>query len=302
MDFTFSEYKIFLTNLKQSNWRTSTLENYNIDTKKIVLFRHDVDRNPQNTLEMAKLEADLGIKASYYFRFVLESYTEEIIKEIVGLGHEIGYHYENLSQVGAKGNRLRPENKGTTPGQENETGFVLKKRRLRPVKKENGLRKAKSCKESEKEIFELALEDFEKNLDKLRKFYPVKTMCMHGSPMSKWDNRELWEKYDYRKYGIICEPYFDLDFNKVFYITDASRSWNNEKVSIRDKVESNFNIPINSTQDIINLIQSEDTPNQIMINIHPHNWANSYGEWLKIYAWQGMKNIVKRFLVRRGLG
>ena len=33
---------------------------------------------------------------------------------------------------------------------------------------------------------------------------------------------ELWEKYDYRDYGIIGEPYFDIDFDEVFKTsTDA---------------------------------------------------------------------------------
>ena len=65
----------------------------------------------------------------------------------------------------------------------------------------------------------------------------VKTICMHGSPLSKWDNRDLWKKYDYRDFGIIAEPYFDLDFDEVFYLTDTGRSWNNSKASVRDKVE-----------------------------------------------------------------
>ncbi|MBC8179929.1 hypothetical protein H8E88_02285 [candidate division KSB1 bacterium] len=47
------------------------------------------------------------------------------------------------------------------------------------------------------------IEDFRSNLEMLRKLYPVKTICMHGSPLSKYDNRLLWEKYDYRDYGII---------------------------------------------------------------------------------------------------
>jgi hypothetical protein len=86
------------------------------------------------------------------------------------------------------------------------------------------------------ELFELALDDFRLNLEKLRKLYPVKTICMHGSPLSKWDNRDLWKRYDYRDYGIIAEPYFDLDFDEVFYLTDTGRSWNNSKASVRDKV------------------------------------------------------------------
>ena len=59
---------------------------------------------------------------------------------------------------------------------------------------------------------------------------------MHGSPLSKFDNKELWEKYDYRTLGIIGEPYFDIDFNEVFYLTDTGRRWDGDKVSIPDKV------------------------------------------------------------------
>ena len=88
------------------------------------------------------------------------------------------------------------------------------------------------------ELFELAICDFERNLKKFRKLYPVKTICMHGSPLSKWDNRDLWKRYDYRDFGIIAEPYFDLDFREVFYLTDTGRAWNNSKVSVRDKVET----------------------------------------------------------------
>jgi len=40
-------------------------------------------------------------------------------------------------------------------------------------------------------FFELAIDDFRLNLEKLQKLYPVKTICMHGSPLSKWDNRDL---------------------------------------------------------------------------------------------------------------
>jgi len=85
-------------------------------------------------------------------------------------------------------------------------------------------------------LFQLAICDFERNLEKLRKFYPVKTICMHGSPLSEWDNRLIWEKYNYRDFGIIGEPYFDVDFGEVFYLTDTGRRWDGDEVSVRDKV------------------------------------------------------------------
>jgi hypothetical protein len=146
---------------------------------------------------------------------------------------------------------------------------------------------------------ENAIETFKSNLKKFRKFYPVSTMCMHGSPMSKFDNRLLWKSYNYKDFGIISEPYFDLNFNQVFYITDASRSWNNEAVTLRDKVPSDFKIKINSSKDIIKLIMENSLPDKIMLSTHPHNWANSFPEWMKIKIWQGIKNQFKRILVNK---
>ncbi|WP_417486195.1 hypothetical protein [Maricaulis sp.] len=64
------------------------------------LLRHDVDRKPANALEMAQAEADRGIRATYYFRILDMSFDPAIIRKIAELGHEIGYHYEDLSLAG----------------------------------------------------------------------------------------------------------------------------------------------------------------------------------------------------------
>ena len=62
---------------------------------------------------------------------------------------------------------------------------------------------------------------FRFNLDKFRSLVDVNTICMHGSPRSKYDNKALWEKYDYNSLEIIGEPYYDVDFDMVFYLTDT---------------------------------------------------------------------------------
>ena len=217
-DFTLNIYKKLLETIISKEYTFQTMQEYILSPKdKCIIMRHDVDRKPKNALRKAKLENELGIKATYYFRIGKESNLPKIIKQIAKLGHEIGYHYEDLAVCS----------------------------------------KQKSV-SSKDELLKIALIDFEKNLEYFRKFYPVKTICMHGSPLSRWDNRDLWEKYDYRNYGIICEPYFDLDFNEIFYITDAGHSWNNEKVSIRDKVNTSFKYKLKSTNDIIKLLKSKN--------------------------------------------
>ena len=148
-------------------------------------------------------------------------------------------------------------------------------------------------------MFELAICDFERNLKKFREFYPVKTICMHGSPLSRWDNRDLWKRYDYRDFGIIAEPYFDLDFDEVFYLTDTGRSWNHSNASLRDKVNSKFDITIKDTNHLIEKIQNNELPDKIMINTHPQRWTDNPVEWTKELVWQNMKNVVKKFIVSR---
>ena len=146
--------------------------------------------------------------------------------------------------------------------------------------------------------YENAIKDFRINLEKLRKYYPVKTICMHGSPISKWDSRLLWEKYNYQDYGIIAESNFDIDFKEVLYITDAGRSWNNENINRRDKVNTKFNFNFNHTNEIIKALDNDKLPDKIMINVHPEHWTESTIEWYKIWCIRKLKNTIKKIFLR----
>jgi peptidoglycan/xylan/chitin deacetylase (PgdA/CDA1 family) len=105
MDFTLTLYQQLLEALIAKNYQFLTVEEYFSDNHSVspsknlplVLLRHDVDRKPENSLKMARLESELGIKATYYFRTIPQTLKPDIIKKIAELGHEIGYHYENLT-------------------------------------------------------------------------------------------------------------------------------------------------------------------------------------------------------------
>lgn len=152
---------------------------------------------------------------------------------------------------------------------------------------------------------EAAYLDFCKNLEKLRTLVPVHSICMHGSPKSKWDSRDLWKYYDYHALGITFEPYFDVDFSKRFYLTDTGRRWDGFKVSVRDK------IPIyqeewiekgwvyHSTDDIIKAIVEGGLPKCLMITTHPQRWSDNAAAWLKELASQTIKNAVKSVIVAK---
>ena len=82
MDFTLDRYRELLAAVKKHGRFT---------------LRHDVDLYPERSLRTAEIEAEEGLTATYYFRTVPESYDENIIKQIVALGHTAGYHYECLT-------------------------------------------------------------------------------------------------------------------------------------------------------------------------------------------------------------
>lgn len=142
-----------------------------------------------------------------------------------------------------------------------------------------------------------AIKHFEERLTYFREYYPVQTICMHGSPASKIDNRSIWQKYSYKDYGIIGEPYFDVNFDKVFYLTDTGRSWDGERYSVRDKVQSSFNLHFHCTDEIIAAAKAGNLPSQIMITTHPQRWTNSKLQWLKELILQSLKNKVKQLLI-----
>ncbi len=100
-DFTRSIYRELLSTLLDSGFEFYVLEDLCGGKMKepYIALRHDIDRNPQNALRMAEIENEMGIKATYYFRTVKKVFDPEIIKKISSMGHEVGYHYEDLSTL-----------------------------------------------------------------------------------------------------------------------------------------------------------------------------------------------------------
>lgn len=253
-EFTFNSYENLIQTFHSNDYNIVTFSEYiktEVKTGKYLILRHDVDCFPLQTLQMARLEAVKGIKATYFFRIIPSVFKSDILTEVAALGHEIGYHYEDLTLC--KGN------------------------------------------------YEKAIEHFKYYLEKLRAFFPVQTICMHGSPMSKWDNKKMWDKFDYRNYGIIADTSLNIDYNQVFYISDNGRAWNRLSVSIRDKVDSDLKIPIKDTFQLINLIRNNKIPDQVMLNIHPDTFFDFGINYLFNWGFIETKNIVKWIVVKFGL-
>jgi hypothetical protein len=148
-----------------------------------------------------------------------------------------------------------------------------------------------------------AYSSFCRNLEKLRMLQPVVTITMHGSPVSKWDNRDLWNYYNYKELGLLGEPYFDLDFKRILQLTDTGRHWNNFKLNVRDKSmkyspdNKHEKFQFHSTGEIIDMAKANKLPLIIMMSTHPQRWTNNMFSWTNELLFQSIKNIVKRRIV-----
>ena len=255
MDFTINKYKELVSALKDAGYEFVIYAEYAEGRRadKLIVMRHDVDKLVERARQLAEVENDMGVRASYYFREKFIDDDSDEIRYIESLGHEVGYHYED---------------------------FVM-----------------------EKGDVDKAYAMFVRNIEKMRQVADVKTITMHGSPMSRFNSKDMWRVYDYKKLGLIGEPQFDVDWDEMFYLTDTGRSWNG--VNRRDKVVDFKSVweakgwVYKTTDDVIKAVREGSFPKQLMMTTHPQRWADNMCEWIKEFVMQGIKNLVKKFFLLR---
>lgn len=227
-DFTIHKFQS-LCEAIVANYPTITMAEYveGRRPERFVIMRHDVDRMPGHALETARIEEGLGIRATYYFRAKRGVFKPDIMRKIRDLGHEIGYHYETLSD--ANGDRDR------------------------------------------------AIALFQFHLNKFRNICEVRTICMHGRPLSNYDNRKLWDNFDFKDFGLSGEAYLSTE-DDLNYFSDTGRNWNNRN-NLRDFIPTKTqSFTANTTEDLTSLIKSGDL-NNLYILTHPERWSLNAVDW-----------------------
>lgn len=245
-DFTLEKYRELTRTVLDAGYAPLTVGDYleGQPRGRRCVFRHDVDRRPVNALAMAELEADLGIAATYYFRYPA-TFIPKVVARIHALGHEVGYHYEVL--VKANGD------------------------------------------------YEKAIGLFARELAEFREICDVRTICMHGNPLSCHDNRDLWEAYDFREFGVVGEAYLSMMGNSLRYFTDTGRSWSGRH-SVRDVMPDMQAVPVETTDDLVRWIEFSGAEG-LYLTMHPERWAVSEGEWVVGYMKDLAMNAGKTVLV-----
>ena len=141
---------------------------------------------------------------------------------------------------------------------------------------------------------------FEANLRRFRRDHtgPIQTVCMHGNPLSPYDNREMWtgsEAPGFEAYGLLGEAYLSLDFVDVSYFSDTGRTWRDGALKIKDHTmgEGEKSVSAGTTAELASLFRRREVDRACVL-AHPERWADSFGELLLARSTDGAVNAVKR--------
>lgn len=99
--FTMTHYREIIAGAVELGYRFATFsEHERAEAGRLILMRHDIDLSIDNALAFARIEADLGVRATYFVRVHARQYnpfelhTYRKLRAIESLGHEMGLHYE----------------------------------------------------------------------------------------------------------------------------------------------------------------------------------------------------------------
>ncbi len=101
--FSYKYYKFLLEEAIKHGYVVSSFRDYNEKNSNTLILRHDVDYTLNGVLEMARIEYELGCTSSFLFRVHADEYNLFtcvailLVRELLGMGHEIGLHFEAMN-------------------------------------------------------------------------------------------------------------------------------------------------------------------------------------------------------------
>lgn len=100
-DFTLNNYKRLLQIAVDNGFQFILHKDDFAEDRRDVIWRHDVEFEPELSLKMAEIEHEIGVKATYFFQLhseyynTFDSFYRDIFNKIKDLGHHVGMHFDS---------------------------------------------------------------------------------------------------------------------------------------------------------------------------------------------------------------
>ena len=280
MLFTFNSYRRLIAAILEAGYTIHGIEKilaargegFSPDGK-YAAIRHDVDYYPKRALILAQIEAENKIATTYYIRRRFFESNIEIIREIAKLGHQIGYHYEEVDE-----HQKAPNNQVARDAVGFFVGALLDLDKLGfPITSVCAHGNPLSNVDNRQVVHLLRDEKF---LDQLAFTY---------------DRNIVAEKISNRLVGDASIDITGADFD--VYLPDTGRF--NPACNLKDHIDDCPTAGISNLQDL-EAILNNPANSRIYMNMHPDRWSGDVATWLFDFCLDTAKNTVKRFMGKSG--
>lgn len=108
MEFTYTAYCGLLDLLRQGGYAFTDYHDYQANPRCVIL-RHDIDNSLSQALRLAEIEAEEGVKSTWFVLLRTDFYnpasaaSQKALRRIRELGHEIGLHFDEMAYAGEGG-------------------------------------------------------------------------------------------------------------------------------------------------------------------------------------------------------
>lgn len=108
MEFTYTAYRALLDLLRQGGYAFTDYHDYQTHPRCVIL-RHDIDNSLSQALRLAEIEAEEGVKSTWFVLLRTDFYnpasaaSQKTLRRIRELGHEIGLHFDEIAYAGEGG-------------------------------------------------------------------------------------------------------------------------------------------------------------------------------------------------------
>lgn len=103
---------------------------------------------------------------------------------------------------------------------------------------------------------------------------------------------DYFKTYSLSDFDLIGEPYINVNFDEVYYLTNTGYAWDGGKCAVRDVVENHFDLSFHKTDEIIIAVQSDTFPHKCLILAHTL-WTDSLLQWVVLHLREFVRNHIK---------
>ncbi|NMC45015.1 MAG: hypothetical protein GYA46_13935 [candidate division Zixibacteria bacterium] len=280
MLFTYESYRRLLETIGRSGYAIYGIEDIlaaraagTIPDGTYVAIRHDVDYFPDRAKAIAEIEAERRISTTYYIRRRFFDTDIDMVRTIAGLGHQVGYHYEEVDT-----HQKAPNLQVGRDALGFFIGSLLDIDRL-------GFHIRSICAHGNPMT----------DVDNRQVVHLLRDPEVLDHLAFTYDRDEIRTKIIERLIGDASIDITGRDFD--LYIPDTGRF--NPRFNLKDRIDDCAIAGLRSLDDLDRLLQ-DGAHRRIYMNMHPDRWSGDPVTWLFDWSLDTVKNLLKAVLGKSG--